>query len=175
MQSLKKIISHYMHIITWLFMMIILVIIVIIQISIEHSRAYESSIRTFTQMEQVLQDNQQELLDIQTEYEITCLNNAETIARIVEADPSVLNDLEELKKIAKITSVDEIHFFDKTGCIYAGTHPEYYGLTMESGEQIGFFKPLLTDYDLKLVQEISPNTAEEKLMQYSAQSISLRV
>lgn len=168
MQSLKKIISHYMHIITWLFMMIILVIIVIIPISIEHSRAYESSIRTFTQMEQVLQDNQQKLLDIQAKYESTCLNNAETIARIVEADPSVLNDLEELKKIAKITAVDEIHFFDKTGCIYAGTHPEYYGLTMESGEQIGFFKPLLTDYDLKLVQDISPNTAEEKLMQYSA-------
>lgn len=168
MRSLKKIIGQYMQLITWLFMMVLLIIIVIIQIIIEHSRAYESSIRTFTQMEQVLQENQQELLDIQAEYESTCLNNAETIARIVEADPSVLNDLEELKQIAKITAVDEIHFFDKTGRIYAGTHPEYYDLTMDSGEQIGFFKPLLTDYNLKLVQDISPNTAEEKLMQYSA-------
>lgn len=168
MQSLKRIFNHYMQMMTWLCMLVILIIIVVIQISIEHSRAYDSSIRTFSQMEQVLSENQEELAAIQAEYETTCLKNAETIARIIEAEPDILNDLEELRKIAELTTVDEIHFFDKTGCIYAGTHPEYYGLTMESGEQIGFFKPLLTDYDLKLVQEISPNTAEQKLMQYSA-------
>ena len=41
-------------------------------------------------------------------------------------------------------------------------------LTIDSGEQINFFKPMLTDKSLKLVQEITPNTAEEKPMQYSA-------
>lgn len=31
-----------------------------------------------------------------------------------------------------------------------------------------FFKPLLTDKSLHLVQDITPNTAEAKMMQYSA-------
>lgn len=168
MKPLKKIIGHYMQLITWIFMTIILIIIIIIQINTEHGRAYESSIRTFAQIEQLLAENQQELTQIQDEYERSCLSNAETIARIIEAEPEVLNSIDELKKIAAMTQVDEIHIFDKTGCIYAGTHPEYYGYTFESGEQIAFFKPLLDDYDLKLVQDISPNTAEQKLMQYSA-------
>lgn len=64
--------------------------------------------------------------------------------------------------------VDEIHIFDTTGRIYAGTHPEYYDYTFDSGEQMNFFKPLLTDKSLHLVQDITPNTAEAKMMQYSA-------
>lgn len=31
-----------------------------------------------------------------------------------------------------------------------------------------FFAPMLTDKSLKLVQEVTPNTAEGKMMQYSA-------
>ena len=42
------------------------------------------------------------------------------------------------------------------------------GYSFDSGEQIGFFKPLLTDKSLELVQETTPNTAEGKLVQYSA-------
>lgn len=168
MQSLKRIFNHYMQLMTWLCMLVILIIIVVIQISIEHSRAYDSSIRTFSQMEQILLENQEELAAIQAEYETTCLNNAETISLIIESEPTILNNLDELKKVAELIAVDEIHLFDSTGRIYAGTHPEYYDFTMDSGEQIGFFKPLLTNYELKLVQDILPNTAEQKPMQYSA-------
>ena len=90
------------------------------------------------------------------------------IAYIIQEKPSILEDIEELKQIAAMVEVDEIHFFDKSGRIYAGTHPEYYDYTFDSGEQIGFFKPMLKDYSLKLVQKITPNTAEGKMMQYSA-------
>ncbi len=39
---------------------------------------------------------------------------------------------------------------------------------MESGEQMQFFSPLLEDYDLELAQDVTPNTAENKEMQYVA-------
>ena len=80
----------------------------------------------------------------------------------------MLDNIEELKRIAEVMEVDEIHIFDDTGRIYAGTHPEYYDYTFDSGEQMMFFKPMLEDKSLKLVQEITPNTAEAKMMQYSA-------
>lgn len=102
------------------------------------------------------------------EYSETCLHNAEAIAYIIEDDPTVLESVEELKNIAKFMEVDEIHIFDETGRIFTGTHPKYYDYTFDSGEQMHFFKPMLEDKSLKLVQEITPNTAEAKLMQYSA-------
>lgn len=112
--------------------------------------------------------NQKELEETQEEYRQTCLHNAEAAARIIESDPALLNDVEELNEVATSIEVDEIHIFDATGRIFAGTHPEYYNLTFDSGEQMMFFKPLLEDKTLKLVQEITPNTAEEQIMQYAA-------
>ena len=76
--------------------------------------------------------------------------------------------MEELKEIAESVEIDEIHIFDSTGRIFAGTPPEYFDYTFDSGEQMMFFKPLLEDKTLALVQDITPNTAEGKSMQYSA-------
>ena len=73
-----------------------------------------------------------------------------------------------MKKIAKLLEVDEIHIFNKEGTIYAGTEPKYYGLNMKTGEQISFFSPMLEDTSMSMCQEITANTAENKMMQYAA-------
>lgn len=73
-----------------------------------------------------------------------------------------------MRKIADLLQVDEIHVFDKNRRIYAGSMPKYYGYTMDSGEQMNFFKPMLEDTSMELCQEITPNTAEGKPMQYAA-------
>lgn len=168
MHSLRNIISRYMRLITCVLVAIILSIIAYIQITNEQRQAYESAIRTFQQIEQLLEQNEKELKEIRKEYSETCLHNAEAIAYIIQNEPSVLKSVEELKAIAQFMEVDEIHIFDDTGRIYAGTHPEYYDFTFDSGEQMMFFKPMLEDKSLELVQEIMPNTAEDKMMQYSA-------
>ena len=130
--------------------------------------ARRNALQIFDQIDQILEENSRELEQLRQEYADMCLNDARTVAYILEHNPEVQDDLEELKKIADIAQVDEIHIFDKSGTIVGGTHPEYYGFSFDSGEQMGFFKPLLTDHSLKLVQDISPNTAEGKLVQYSA-------
>ena len=78
------------------------------------------------------------------------------------------NDLYELRKIAEFMEVDEIHIIDAAGEIVSGTHPQYYGYSFDSGKQMNYFKPMLKDKSMKMVQDIEPNTAEHKLMQYSA-------
>ncbi|WP_373212182.1 diguanylate cyclase domain-containing protein [Ruminococcus sp. 5_1_39BFAA] len=168
MRTLQKIISRYMYQVAGILVAAMLVIVLYIDITNEQELARESAMRTFMQMEQVLEENQKELEEIREEYKETSLHNAEVIARLIESDPNVVDSVQELRKIAASVEVDEIHIFDTTGRIVAGTHPEYYDYTFDSGEQMMFFKPMLEDKSLKLVQDIMPNTAEGKQMQYSA-------
>lgn len=154
--------------VTFLLMAVLLVIIFCFQIVNEQRQAYVRANEIFYQIEQVLNENKKELTDVKEDYQETCLHNAEAIAYIIESNPSLLENAEELKKIAAIVEVDEIHIFDETGRIFSGTHPKYYDYTFDSGEQMGFFKPMLEDRTLCLVQDITPNTAEMKMMQYSA-------
>ncbi len=168
MLDLKKMIRKYMRKITMIGIGIILVFAFAIFLLIEQDKAKDRADLMFVQIEQLLEENQKDLSDTQREYSLTCLNNAETIAYIIQNDPSIQSDIKELEKIAKFTEVDEIHLIDESGCIYFGTHPKYYGYTFASGDQIGFFKPMLTDKNLRLCQKVMPNTAEGKMMQYSA-------
>ena len=168
MQTLKRIISHYMRSVTLLLVIALLGLLLYFQITYERRQAYEAATESFYRIEQLMEKNQEELVETKKAYRQTCLHNAEAISYMIEDDPSVLDSVDELQKIAALMEVDEIHIFDTTGRIYAGTHPEYYDYTFDSGEQMMFFKPMLTDKSLRLVQEITPNTAEAKLMQYSA-------
>lgn len=168
MQTLRNIISRYMRSVTFVLVVVLLALILCLQIMSEHKQAYQTATETFSQIEQLLEKNREELSETKKAYRQTCLHNAEAIAYIIEYNPSILDSVAELRQLAEMMEVDEIHIFDTTGRIYAGTHPEYYDFTFDSGEQMNFFKPMLTDKSLRLVQDITPNTAEAKLMQYSA-------
>lgn len=168
MKPLRKMISQYMNLVTLILISFLTIVIVYVQIADTHRQAYSDARTTFQQIEQVLEQNSTEVAEVREEYRQTCLYNAEAIAYLIQDKPSVLENVEELRWIAVFMEVDEIHIFDETGRIFAGTHPEYYDYTFDSGEQMGFFKPMLEDKSLKLVQDIMPNTAEAKMMQYSA-------
>lgn len=168
MSNLKRMVCRYMQIISLVIVVILLLISLVVQVLNEQRSARENAGATFSQMKQLLEENQRDLNNVKEEYSQTCLKNAEAIAYIIENNPSIVNDINELKKIASFMNVDEIHIFDKEGRICNGTHPEYYGYSFDSGEQIAFFKPMLQDKSLRLCQDITPNTAESKLMQYSA-------
>lgn len=92
---------------------------------------------------------------------------AKAVSYIVDAKPQVENDVEELQKIAKLMSVDEIHLFDETGCITSGSVPKYFGYSFDSGTQMSCFKPMLTDKSLTMCQDVTPNTSEGKAMMYA--------
>lgn len=168
MLNIKKMVVRYLRSITLILLFIILIVTILLQILTEQRKARESAQAVFVQIEQILEENSAELEQLKKEYSDTCLKNAEGIAYIIENNPYALESIEELTKIAVFAEVDEIHIFDKTGTIIMGTHPQYFGLSFDSGEQMSFFKPMLEDKELRMVQDATPNTAEEKPMQYSA-------
>ena len=61
--------------------------------------------------------------------------------------------------------MDEIHLFNEKGVIYNGTHPQYYNMSVNDGEQIGFFAKMLDDKSAKLCQDVMPNTATQEMVQ----------
>ena len=168
MRTLKKSIWSYMYKVTFALVSVILISIMALNIANEQSRAQGTADKIFEQMDKMLEENQKELTRLRQEYAAKCLHNTEAIAYILEKNTGVGNDRYELRKIAEFMEVDEIHIIDAAGEIVSGTHPQYYGYSFDSGKQMNYFKPMLKDKSLKMVQDIEPNTAEHKLMQYSA-------
>lgn len=151
---------------------VVMVLSLMLNYGIQFKECRESMIRDskalFGQVERILQQNEAELEMAKADYAKQCLNSAKAVAFMVNLEPDMVKDVEALEELAEYLQVDEIHFFDEEGVLYAGSVPKYFNLTMDSGEQIGFFKQMLNDKTMELTQDISPNTAEEKPMQYSA-------
>ncbi|MCQ2524072.1 MAG: GGDEF domain-containing protein [Lachnospiraceae bacterium] len=119
------------------------------------------------QVDSILKDNYEDeqnlIATLRDEYIVT----AKTVAYILETRPEAESCIEELKKISQMMKIDEINLFDEEGVIYAGTEPKYYGFSFDAGEQMAFFKPMLTDRNLSLCQDVTPNTVEGKSMMYA--------
>ncbi len=115
----------------------------------------------------VIEKNEQDEKDMIASLKEDYIVRAKAVAYIINANPEAEKDVDELKKIAKLMAVDEIHLLDATGKIYSGTIPEYYGYSFDSGEQMEYFKPMLEDKTLTMCQDVTPNTSEGKKIMYA--------
>lgn len=119
------------------------------------------------QVKDALEENEKNLDELMDSLKEDYIIRAHAASYIIEHNRSYEKNINELKKVAKLLQVDEIHLFDTDGVLHAGTNPEYYGLTFDSGEQISFFKPMLDNYNLSLCQDLTPNTAVGKNIMYA--------
>lgn len=95
------------------------------------------------------------------------IEKAKAVAYVLEKKTISEDNVGELTKFARLMGIDEINIFDPQGTIYAGTNPEYFGGNFESGEQIAYFKSMLSDKGLTMCQDITPNTISNKNMMYA--------
>lgn len=100
-------------------------------------------------------------------YKDSYIVRAKSVAYIIEGNDLYMHSVVKMKTVADVVDVDEINVFNADGVIYAGTNPEYFGYNFDSGEQIGYFKPMLEDKKLEMCQEPEYNTAIGKLMMYA--------
>ena len=92
---------------------------------------------------------------------------AQSAAYIIENNDLYIHSVAKLKTVADVIEVDEINIFNEEGVIYAGTQPEYYGTSMDAGDQIRYFKPMLYDKKLSMCQDATYNTVLGKMMMYA--------
>lgn len=129
---------------------------------------YSNAELRINQVREILENNDAEIEKLKEDLQEDYFIRAKAAAYIAQNQPEVIGDLEETRKIAALLRVDELHFFDTEGRLFAGTEPKYFGYTFNSGTQMQFFLPMLEDTSLQLCQDVTPNTAEGKLMQYIA-------
>ncbi len=92
---------------------------------------------------------------------------AKAVSYYLDNNPDAVCDKDELQKICSLMSIDEIHIFDEEGRIISSTIPDYIGYSFDSGEQISYFIPMLSDKSLTMCQDVTPNTADGKPMVYA--------
>ncbi len=150
-----------------LFMVLLLVLQGMMQLYSSRKHFYQSADISINQIEEILIRSDEGERNLRESLKDDYIIRAQACSYIIENCNISENNVQELKKIAELLEVDEIHLFDTNGFIYSGTIPKYYGYNFDSGEQMSFFKPMLSDYNLSLCQDITPNTAEGKLMMYA--------
>lgn len=155
----------------WMIVGIIFVIMVVLELGMQfYSNLRFSSKNADSLINQIIRiieknENSDKILQeaLKDEYII----RAKSVSYVLENNPQVENNIDELKKIAALMEVDEIHIFNKNGVIINGSVPKYFGFSMDSGVQMSFFKTMLNNYELSLCQDLTPNTAEGKEMIYA--------
>ncbi len=149
------------------FMILLLILQGMMQLYSSRKHFYQSADISINQINEILKRNNEGERDLRDSLKEDYIIRAQACSYIIENCNISEKDVQELKKIAQLLEVDEIHLFDTAGFIYAGTTPEYYGYNFDSGEQMRFFKPMLSNYELSLCQDVTPNTAEGKQMMYA--------
>lgn len=139
-----------------------------LQIKSARESLYTNAELRINQVREILETNDADIEKLKENLKEDYFIRARAAAYIVQNQPEVVGDLEEMRKIASLLQVDELHLFDTKGRLFAGSEPKYFDYTFESGEQMEFFLPMLEDQTLQLCQEVMPNTAEGKMMQYIA-------
>lgn len=165
---MKKIITRSLVIIFSIGMLITGLLNIFLQMHLDKKEFQRITEEHFWQIEHILEENKEDISSVEKEFAQNCIAHARAAAYISRHFPEMIESREECIKVAELLQIDELHFFTPEGVIYAGTHPEYYGYSFSSGEQMAFFALMLGDYSMELCQDIEPNTAENKLMQYSA-------
>lgn len=138
-----------------------------IQVSSNKRQAYQTAGILANQVVTLIENNNEKIKLHTESLKEDYITRAKAVAYIIDQNVKLSYSKEELLKIADLTMVDEIHLFNVKGSIYAGTVPKYYGYNFDSGEQMSYFKPMLTDKTLSMCQDVTPNTAESKLMMYA--------
>ena len=130
-------------------------------------RAFKASDLLIAGTEDIIAENDEDRNNLHQFFKRLYLEKAKTASYLIDSKPELETDLHSLHDLADVMGVDQIHIFNPEGVIYSGTNPEYYGLSMDDGEQIRFFKPMLNNKFLSLSQDVTPNTAEGRIMLYS--------
>lgn len=165
---MKKAITIRLCIVIVVSMTVTAVLSYYFQLKSAREAMYSNAELRINQTKEILEKNDAEIKELSENLKEDYFIRAKAAAYIVQNQPEVIGDLEETRKIAALLQVDELHLFDTEGRLFAGTEPKYFDYTFESGEQMQFFLPMLKDRTLQLCQEVTPNTAENKLMQYIA-------
>ena len=113
-----------------------------------------------------LNSNEQEIQKLTENLGENNLAKTRAFADMLAADPSILENDDNLIDIMNRLMVNELHVIDKNGIITNSTVDAYVGFDMGSGEQSAAFLVIVDDPSIEIVQEPQQNAAQGIVVQY---------
>lgn len=159
--------SHRMNITALLIFLFLFIGCSLLQYANNGQNAQKSCGLMLDQMKELITENERSFQQLEDTLKDEYTIRANIAADYITQGWEDYKEADDFAALARLLGVDEVHVFDEKGKIINGSVPKYYGFTMDSGEQIGFFKPMLSDHTLSLCQDVTPNTAEGKPMMYA--------
>ena len=113
MTTLKERIARHLQLIILVVAGVIILLSVCFLLYSSRKTMIDESHVAFTQIEQILFDNHQELLQIKAEHSRSCIESAKLVSEMISLREGSLTKPDGLAQIMNIAQVDEIHLFDK--------------------------------------------------------------
>lgn len=157
---------------TWLliFLSIAFILTFLISYHFQSGQAYKNAEKLiYLKIDDIIKQvevNNSNLLEIRRESDSNALAKVRSLAKIIQMNPSVLNDSIQLEDIRRLLMVDEIHISDGKGILIAGTKKSYIGYDFASDKQSAAFLPALTDKQFELAQDPQPKGIDKEVFQY---------
>lgn len=129
---------------------------------------FESFHVKIEQVIHTLENNRAELALMRESLDEDYLTRAKAAAYVLDRQEEVSMDVSEMQYLASLLNVDEVHIIDENGVIVVSSVSKYVGIDMAKHKQTSEFLALLDsdDEDAYLIQDMQPNAAEDKIMQY---------
>ena len=140
--SMKKMITIRLLSVTLAAVLVILIINTAMQINNIRWNYIRGARLKIEKLEETLALNDANLTLLKDSQRDVAIVRAKAAAYIIQHNPQIVGNLPEMKKVASLQQVDELHILNEKGEIYSGTTPQYYGFNFESGEQMRYFLPL---------------------------------
>ena len=152
---------------TFLVIGILIGILSVIQIGTNRRNAYASNTLLINQVKATIDNNEDRVRSLTASLKEDYITRARAVSYIIDKNPKIENQITELAWIANLVSVDEIHLLDPNGEVYSGTKPSLYGQTMDTNENLGKFKKMLTEKNFTMCQELTTDVENKKPMMYA--------
>lgn len=163
---MQKIFKKYLFFILMIAMSLLLLLgytYIINNLVLERNKLSNEKLNQITA---TIESNEVELDALTQSLDESYLLRARAVAYLIEKDASILEDVSQLQRITELLDVDDVHVTDENGIIAYSSVPENIGLDFHENEQTLGFLPILYGEKDYVIQEIRPNAAEGKLMQY---------
>lgn len=163
---MRKILNKRMIMSCNIALVFMLAVMFFVQTGVMQSTAQSTAKNRMIDIKDKLESIEVETADLVDQLNSDYIAKADAFAKMIELDPSILNDANRLDEAKALLDVDELHVTDEKGIIQWSTVPAYIGFDFSSGDQTKPFLKILSDPSFKLAQEPQPNVAEGKLFQY---------
>ncbi|MCL2548651.1 MAG: methyl-accepting chemotaxis protein [Symbiobacteriaceae bacterium] len=131
------------------------------------NRAVEDKLSTLLEdVGRLIKTRADDLIAIRQEMDGVYLEKTRAVSEMIKLNPALIEDKEELLRIANLLNADEIHVVDAAGTLNWSTIDAYVGFSFVGNPQTEPFLAAITNPNFELAQDPQPNAAVGIYFQY---------